>query len=134
MTGDERYTKEFLHQMKEFGIYWPAKPFMEDDTFETKFKFPGHAWRTIETAMRIYTVWLPCMEAFRRSKAWDSEGWQWFLTQLCDHADFLMGALQQSQPLQQLAYYGIRRIADLWNHVPGDQVPVEDYRISKSDA
>ena len=34
MTGDERYTKEFLHQMKEFGIYWPAKPFMEDETFE----------------------------------------------------------------------------------------------------
>ena len=91
MTGDERYTKEFLHQMKEFGIYWPAKPFMEDETFETKFKFPGHAWRTIETAMRIYTVWLPCMEAFRRSKAWDNEGWQWFLIQLCDHADFLMG-------------------------------------------
>ena len=32
MTGDERYTKEFLHQMKEFGIHWPAKPIMEDDT------------------------------------------------------------------------------------------------------
>lgn len=90
MTGDERYTKEFLHQMKEFGIHWPAKPFMEDDTFETKFKFPGHAWRTIETAMRMYTVWIPCMEAFRKSKVWDSESWQWFLTQVCDHADFLM--------------------------------------------
>ena len=55
MTGDEKYTREFLHQMREFERYWPAKPFMEDDTFETKFKFPGHAWRTIETAMRMYT-------------------------------------------------------------------------------
>lgn len=90
MTGDERYTKEFLHQMKEFGIHWPAKPFMEDDTFETKFKFPGHAWRTIETAMRIYTSWLPCMEAFRSSEEWGWEDWGEFLIQICDHADFLM--------------------------------------------
>ncbi len=90
MTGDERYTREFLHQMEEFGKNWPAKPFMEDDTFETKFKFPGHAWRTIETAMRIYTVWLPCMEAFRGSKEWGKREWVLFLTQICDHADFLM--------------------------------------------
>lgn len=40
--------------------------------------------------MRIYTVWLPCMEAFRTSPAWDREGWVTFLTLLCDHADFLM--------------------------------------------
>lgn len=90
MTGDEKYTKEFLHQMREFERYWPAKPFMEDDTFETKFKFPGHAWRTIETAMRMYTSWLPCMEAFRRSKSWGWEDWVSFLTQVCDHADYLM--------------------------------------------
>lgn len=90
MTGDEKYTKEFLHQMREFEKSWPAKPFMEDETFETKFKFPGHAWRTIETAMRIYTSWLPCMEAFRRSEVWGREDWVSFLTQVCDHADFLM--------------------------------------------
>lgn len=90
LTGDEKYTKEFLHQMKEFRIHWPAEPFMADDTFEAKFKFPGHAWRTIETAMRIYTSWLPCMEAFRKSKEWDGEHWVLFLTQVCDHADFLM--------------------------------------------
>lgn len=90
MTGDERYTKEFLHQMREFGKHWPAKPFIEDDTFETKFKFPGHAWRTIETAMRIYTSWLPCMEAFRSSAEWGWEDWGEFLIQICDHADFLM--------------------------------------------
>lgn len=90
MTGDEKYTREFLHQMREFEAHWLAKPFMEDDTFETKFKFPGHAWRTIETAMRIYTSWLPCMEAFCRSESWGREDWVSFLTQICDHADFLM--------------------------------------------
>lgn len=90
LTGDESYTKEFLHQMKEFAEYWPAKPFMEDETFETNFKFPGHAWRTIETAMRIYTSWLPCMEAFRRSEVWGRDEWVLFLTEICDHADFLM--------------------------------------------
>jgi hypothetical protein len=90
MTGDEKYTKEFLHQMKEFEAAWPVKPFMEDDTFETKFKFPGHAWRTIETGMRMYCVWLPCYVAFRKSPVWDREGWVRFLTMVCDHADYLM--------------------------------------------
>lgn len=90
ITKDEKYTKEFLHQLKEFRKHWPVEPFMQDDTFEVKFKFPGHAWRTIETAMRIYTSWLPCMEAFRKSKEWDGEHWVLFLTQVCDHADYLM--------------------------------------------
>ena len=63
---------------------------MEDNTFEAKFKFPGHAWRTIETAIRIYTSWLPCMEAFRGSAEWGWEDWGEFLIQICDHADFLV--------------------------------------------
>lgn len=90
LTGDEKYTKEFLHQMKEFRRHWPVEPFMEDEAYGKSFKFPGHAWRPIETAMRIYTSWLPCMEAFRKSEAWDEEHWVSFLTQICDHADYLM--------------------------------------------
>ncbi len=90
LTGDETYTKEFLNQMNSFAKSWPVKPFMEDDTFEAKYKFPGHAWRTIETAMRIYTSWLPCMEAFRSSPAWEKEDWVTFLILICDHGDFLM--------------------------------------------
>lgn len=89
-TKDEKYTKEFLDQMKSFAENWPVKPFMEDETFETNFKFPGHAWRTIETAMRVYTSWLPCMEAFRSSTVWGREEWVLFLTMICDHASFLM--------------------------------------------
>lgn len=90
LTGDERYTREFLHQMKSFEESWPVKPFMEDDTYESKFKFPGVAWRTIETAMRMYTVWIPCMVAFRQSEEWKKDGWVSFLAQVCDHADYLM--------------------------------------------
>ena len=91
LTKDEKYTKEFLHEMTEWGKAWSVTPFMEnEEDAAAKYKFPGHSWRTIETAMRIYTVWLPCMEAFRTSPAWDREGWVTFLTLLCDHADFLM--------------------------------------------
>lgn len=90
LTKDESYTAEFLHQMQSFAEHWPVKPFMEDDNFETKFKFPGHPWRTIETAMRIYTSWLPCMEAFRSSAEWGKKEWVTFLTLICDHGDYLM--------------------------------------------
>lgn len=91
LTKDEKYTREFLHQMESWAKAWPVGPFMEnEEDAAAKYKFPGHSWRTIETAMRIYTVWLPCMEVFRSSPAWDREGWVTFLSLLCDHADFLM--------------------------------------------
>lgn len=91
LTGDEQYTKEFLHEMKTWSEAWPCKPFMEnEEDCAAKYKFPGHSWRTIETAMRLYTVWLPCMEAFRTSLVWDRDGWVMFLSLVCDHCDFLM--------------------------------------------
>jgi hypothetical protein len=90
LTKDEKYTREFLSEMRSFSEHWPVKPFMEDDTFEKKFSFPGHAWRTIETAMRVYTSWLPAMEAFRSSEEWKKEDWILFLSMIADHADFLM--------------------------------------------
>lgn len=90
LTKDERYTKEFLHQMRSFVKAWPVGPFMDDPEYEKRFTFPGHAWRTIETAMRVYTSWLPCMEIFRKSKVWDTEDWVLFLSSVCDHADYLM--------------------------------------------
>lgn len=91
LTGDETYTREFLHQMNGFADSWPLKAFVEDEEgFEKKYDYPGHAWRTIETAMRIYTSWLPCMEAFRTSTEWGREDWARFLILVCDHADYLM--------------------------------------------
>ncbi|MDL2228846.1 heparinase II/III family protein [Treponema sp. OttesenSCG-928-L16] len=89
ITGDEKYAREFVKQLKSFSAAWPAAPFMTDTSFETKFKFPGHAWRTIETGIRIYTTWLPCFTAFRSSPSWDREGWIVFLNMIWDHAEFL---------------------------------------------
>jgi len=91
LTKDESYTREFLYQMNSFADSWPIKPFLEDTdgTYEKQFDYPGHPWRTIETAMRMYTSWLPCMEAFRSSDEWKSEDWARFLILVCDHADFL---------------------------------------------
>lgn len=91
LTGDEKYTREFLAQLHSFYENWPVKPFMEDAAFEKTFTFPGHAWRTIETAMRFYTTWMPCYVAFRTSKEWDGESWAVFLNLICDTAEFLMG-------------------------------------------
>jgi hypothetical protein len=90
-TGDEKYVREFILQMKSFAQAWPVEPFMTDSTFETKFKFPGHAWRTIETGMRIYTTWLACFEVFRSSKTFDDESMILFLNMIHDHAEYLMG-------------------------------------------
>lgn len=123
LTKDEKYTKEFLHEMTEWGKAWPVGPFMEnEEDAAAKYKFPGHSWRTIETAMRIYTVWLPCMEAFRTSPAWDREGWVTFLTLLCDHADFFDDSLQQPQEIVQLADDGKRYAAGMRYSLPGNQI------------
>ena len=90
-TGDERYAKEYAAQLKSFVKVWPVKPFMEDEEYEKKnFSFPGCAWRTIETGIRIYTTWLPCFEVFRKSPSMDRETWIAFLNGIHDHAEFLM--------------------------------------------
>ena len=88
LTGDEKYTREFVAQMKSFSRRWPVEPFMGDDLAQNRF--PGHAWRTIEAGIRIYTTWLPCFECFRKSPAWDAESWAVFLNMIYDHAEFLM--------------------------------------------
>ncbi len=89
-TGDEKYAAEFAKQLESFAGAWPVDDFLNDSTFETKFKFPGHAWRTIETGMRIYTTWLPCFTAFRKSPSLDRNFWAVYLSMIYDHAEFLM--------------------------------------------
>jgi hypothetical protein len=88
MTGDDKYVREFVSQLKSFAKQWPAEPFINDVPYDREF--PGHAWRTIETGIRIYTTWLPCFICFRSSPAWDNEGWTVFLNMIHDHAEFLM--------------------------------------------
>lgn len=91
LTKDEKYTKEFLHEMHQFQEVWPAEKYIEDHTFEVKTPFPGHAWRTIESGIRIYTTWLPCFEIFRKSPVWTEKDLASFLLGVRNHALFLMG-------------------------------------------
>ena len=90
MTGDEKYAREFISQLKSFAKAWPGKPFIDDGEHEKKYSFPGHAWRNIETAIRMYTVWLPCYIIFRKSPSWDRDAWIIFLNNISDHAEYLM--------------------------------------------
>ena len=53
LTKDEKYTKEFISQMHSFRNAWPADDFIKDFTFVPKQPFPGTAWRTIETGIRV---------------------------------------------------------------------------------
>lgn len=88
LTKDERYTREFLSQMHSFREAWPADEFIKDTTFVSKQPFPGTAWRTIETGIRIYTTWLPCFEIFRHSSIWSEDDLASFLLGIRDHALF----------------------------------------------
>ncbi len=89
MNGDERYTKEFLSQLEGWANAWPWDEYMASPE-EIRSGFPGHSWRTIESAIRIYTVWLPCYYAFRGSKEWGRDSWVLFLNQVWQHGEFLM--------------------------------------------
>lgn len=91
MTGDEKYTRGFISQLKSFAKAWPVENYDKYiNQNDPKLKYPSHPWREIETGIRIYTTWLPCFVAFRNSQAWDREGWIVFLGMVCDHADFLV--------------------------------------------
>ena len=91
LTKDEKYTKEFLSQMHSFREAWPADEFIKDFTYVPKQPFPGTAWRTIETGIRVYTTWLPVFEIFRHSNVWTGEDLASFLLGIREHALFLMG-------------------------------------------
>ena len=91
LTKDEKYTKEFLSELHSFREAWPADEFIKDTTFVPKQPFPGTAWRTIETGIRVYTTWLPVFEIFRSSPVWTMEDLAAYLMGLRDHALFLMG-------------------------------------------
>jgi hypothetical protein len=87
MTGDERYVREVVSQLVGFVAAWPVEPHM--DILQANMGYPGDAWRSIEAAIRIYTVWLPAMALLRQSPAWHPEAWICFLNSIHDHAEFL---------------------------------------------
>ena len=90
-TGDERYPKEALSLLKSFLESWPIEDFYADEeAYIEKHKYPSYPWRHIETAMRLYTAFIPCLCAFRESKSFDGEGWALYLHAVKIHADYLV--------------------------------------------
>lgn len=93
MTGDEKYVRELVSQMKGFITSWPVEEFLGKIGMYgelTDMKYPANAWRTIEAAIRVYAVWLPLMMFVRKSPAFDISAWVLFLNALADHGEFLM--------------------------------------------
>jgi heparinase II/III-like protein len=87
ISGDEKYAREFVRQLEDFCASWPMAPHMDEE--DSKMGFPGNAWRSIESGIRIYTVWLPVMVYFRNSPSWGDAAWALFLNVIHDHAEFL---------------------------------------------
>ncbi|MBR1585769.1 MAG: alginate lyase family protein [Clostridia bacterium] len=90
-TGDERYPTEALSQLKGFLDAWPLSDFLQDEEgYIKRHQYPSYPWRHIETAMRLYTAFIPCLCAFRESRAFDEVGWALYLSAVKMHADFLV--------------------------------------------
>ncbi|MBR1686143.1 MAG: alginate lyase family protein [Clostridia bacterium] len=90
-TGDERYPREAISLLKGFLEAWPLDDFLRDEEAYIKaHQYPSYPWRHIETAMRLYTAFLPCLCAFRESEAWDEDAWALYLGAVKIHADYLV--------------------------------------------
>ena len=89
--GDERYPAEALSELRGFLKAWPLDDFLADEeAYIQQHQYPSYPWRHIETAMRLYTAFIPCLCAFRESDAFDEKGWALFLYAVKIHADFLV--------------------------------------------
>ena len=91
LTGDEKYPAEAARQLKGFLKAWPIEAFYRDEEgYIAAHQYPSYPWRHIETAMRLYTAFIPCMVAFRESESFDRETWCVYLTAIAEHANFLV--------------------------------------------
>lgn len=91
LTGDEKYPREAIHELKGFLSAWPLDDLLRDENaYIESHKYPSYPWRHIETAMRLYTAFIPCLCVFRESAAFDRDAWEMYLTTVCDHANYLV--------------------------------------------
>ena len=91
LTGDERYPAEAISQLRGFLAAWPLEDFLADEeAYIRAHAYPSYPWRHIETAMRLYTAFIPCLCAFRASPTFDGEAWALYLGAVAAHADFLV--------------------------------------------
>ncbi|MBQ9198153.1 MAG: alginate lyase family protein [Clostridia bacterium] len=90
-TGDERYPAEAIDMLRGFLAAWPLSDFLADEEgYIKRHQYPSYPWRHIETAMRLYTAFIPCLCAFRESAAWEGEAWALYLGAVKMHADYLV--------------------------------------------
>ena len=90
MTGDEKYTRGFISQLKSFAKAWPVENYDKYiNQNDPKLKYPSHPWRELKQVFAFIQHGFLAV-AFRNSQAWDREGWIVFLGMVCDHADFLV--------------------------------------------
>ncbi len=91
LTGDERYPAEAIALLRSFLNAWPLEDFLADEeAYIRQHQYPSYPWRHIETAMRLYTAFIPCLCAFRESRAFDEEAWALYLSAVKMHADYLV--------------------------------------------
>ncbi|MGN1019244.1 MAG: alginate lyase family protein, partial [Aristaeellaceae bacterium] len=91
LTGDERYPAEAAGELRSFLAAWPLEDLLRDeDAYVRAHQYPSHPWRHIETAMRLYAAFIPCLTAFRESAAFDRDVWAMYLGAVCDHAGYLV--------------------------------------------
>ena len=91
LTGDEKYPAEAISELNGFLNAWPLEDFLRDeDAYVAAHQYPSYPWRHIETAMRLYTAFIPCMVAFRESKSFDLDAWATLLDTVRDHCNFLV--------------------------------------------
>jgi hypothetical protein len=92
-SRNEKYALEAIKQLKSFRKAWPMEPHLHTKT--ANMLFPGDAWRSIEAAIRIYTVWIPFYYYFKDSLSWDDDGWISYLNGIHDHATFIQAHLSR---------------------------------------
>ena len=91
LTGEERYPAEAIDELRGFLKAWPLSDFLADEEgYIKQHQYPSYPWRHIETAMRLYTAFIPCLCAFRESTSWDVDAWALYLDAVTQHADYLV--------------------------------------------
>ena len=92
LTKDEKYAVKYASLICEFYEAWPVSDYLGKlgvNAENIDMSFPGNAWRTIETAMRLYCAWFPTIQYMKASPSLDTHFWTAFLNGVFDHAELL---------------------------------------------
>lgn len=87
-TKDERYSAEFARLFLDWYEKTPVSEFMSKPYVEIRRNWPP-VWRVIETAIRLYTAFLPCLLLFKDSQNLTDDVFLQILTSIWEHAEYL---------------------------------------------